>query len=385
MILYKYMWRVHEERIVYRARQQTELMESVRGVQAIKLANKQALRNAKLMSATYEAARRDLKSQRIDIAFNALSKSISAGGRVFLVTVGAYLVIKANFTLGMLVAFLVIADQFMVKGGALIDKFIEFRMLKLHAERISDIALAEEEAFASSAYSGADPDPTLVMESISFRYSDSDPWLFDRYSLKICEGESVAIIGPSGCGKSTLAKLMLGLLNPCDGKISVGGVDIRVLGMNRYRGMVAVVMQDDNLFAGSIADNISFFDQQANFEDVCEAARAAGIFDEISVMPMGFETLVGDMGSSLSGGQKQRIILARALYRKPKILVLDEATSHLDVRLEKYVNSAIQKMNMTRIVIAHRPETIASADRVIDLGALGMQKVSVPEGVANLA
>jgi ATP-binding cassette subfamily B protein RaxB len=183
----------------------------------------------------------------------------------------------------------------------------------------------------------------------------------------VAPGESVAIVGPSGGGKTTLIKLMLGLLAPTDGKIFAGGIDIQKLGIDRYRKLVGTVMQDDQLFAGSIADNVSFFDPSPDEAAIERFARLASVHDDIVAMPMGYNTLIGDMGAALSGGQKQRILLARALYKRPRILFLDEATSALDVQKERAVNDAIRSLKLTRIVIAHRPETIASAERVIVL------------------
>jgi ATP-binding cassette subfamily B protein RaxB len=160
---------------------------------------------------------------------------------------------------------------------------------------------------------------------------------------------------------------MLGLLQPTDGKILAGGVDIQKLGIDRYRKLVGTVMQDDQLFAGSIADNISFFDPAPDHAAIEQCAQLAAVHDDIAAMPMAYNTLIGDMGAALSGGQRQRILLARALYKRPRILFLDEATSALDVQKERAVNEAIRSLNLTRIIIAHRPETIASADRVIVL------------------
>jgi len=180
-------------------------------------------------------------------------------------------------------------------------------------------------------------------------------------------GESVAITAPSGAGKTTLAKLILGLLQPSAGRILCGGLDIRKLGLARYRSLLGAVMQADTLFAGSVADNIAFFDPDATPLKIEAAARLAHIHAEIAAMPMGYQTLVGDMGSSLSGGQKQRVLLARALYRRPKILVLDEATSNLDIARELEVNTVIKRLKITRLVLADRPETLAGADRVIVL------------------
>jgi ATP-binding cassette subfamily B protein RaxB len=177
----------------------------------------------------------------------------------------------------------------------------------------------------------------------------------------------VAISGPSGCGKTTLLKLMLGIHAPQSGEIRVGGVPLRQLGLRSWRDMIGTVMQDDQLFAGSITDNISFFDAHADPAWVAQCAQLAAVHDEIGAMPMGYHTLIGDMGASISGGQKQRILLARALYKKPKILFLDEATSALDVDREHLVNQAIRQLDLTRVIVAHRPETIASAGRVIVL------------------
>jgi ATP-binding cassette subfamily B protein RaxB len=255
--------------------------------------------------------------------------------------------------------------MFATRGGTLIDRLIELRLLKLHGQRIADIALEPPEANTSSNYSGEALQPRLQVEQVCFRYGDDEPWVLQQCCMCIEAGESVAIIGPSGCGKSTLAKILLGLLQPVSGTIKIDGIDIYRYGLDNYRELFGAVMQDDVLFAGSIADNISFFDSAASMEQIVNAAKSAQIHDDINAMPMGYETLVGDMGSALSGGQKQRVLLARALYRQPKILLLDEATSHLDIKREKAINSAIKNLNMTRIVIAHRPDTIASADRVI--------------------
>lgn len=191
--------------------------------------------------------------------------------------------------------------------------------------------------------------------------------MLNDVSFRIEAGEWVAIAGPSGCGKTTLLKLLAGLLQPAKGAIVVDGEPLTSLGPDRYRTMLGVVMQDDQLFAGSISDNISFFSSQPSEERVRHCAAMAAVHDEISAMPMGYGSLIGDMGTTLSGGQKQRVLIARALYRDPSILLMDEATSHLDVEKERAVNAAVRETRTTRIVIAHRPETINASDRVITL------------------
>jgi ATP-binding cassette subfamily B protein RaxB len=213
-----------------------------------------------------------------------------------------------------------------------------------------------------------------------FRYADGEPWVIDGLSLTIEPGESVAIAGPSGCGKTTLLKLMLGTLEAQAGEVRVGGWPLARLGTRAWRDMIGTVMQDDQLFAGSIIDNISFFDAAPDQAWVEECARLAAVHEEIEAMPMGFHTLIGDMGTSVSGGQKQRILLARALYKRPRILFLDEATSALDVDRERLVNQAVRQLHLTRVIVAHRPETIATASRVIVLneGRVAQDLRSVP-------
>ncbi len=190
----------------------------------------------------------------------------------------------------------------------------------------------------------------------------------DGIDLTIPPGQSVAFVGPSGCGKTTLINLILGVFPPAEGDVMIGDASLRRNGGEAMRSMVGTVMQDDTLFAGSIADNICFFDPAPDRARIEECARMAQVHEEIAALPMGYNTLVGDMGTVLSGGQKQRLFLARALYKRPRILILDEATSHLDVEKEQAVNQAIQSLNLTRILIAHRPETILSAERVVALG-----------------
>ena len=206
--------------------------------------------------------------------------------------------------------------------------------------------------------------------------------MLDGINLKIEAGESVAIVGPSGCGKTTLLKIVASLLSPTSGELLVGGEPMNHLGVANYRDALGVVLQDDQLLAGSIAENISFFASKPNRKLIERCARIAAVHNEIRRMPMGYESLIGDMGTSLSGGQKQRVLLARALYRRPKILLLDEATSHLDVERERRVSNALRRANMTRIIVAHRPETIRTADRVITLkeGRVVDSRLSTPGG-----
>jgi ATP-binding cassette subfamily B protein RaxB len=269
-------------------------------------------------------------------------------------------------------AYLSYKDQFTQRLAALIDKLFEWRMLRLHGERVADIVLTEPEADekGDGIAPEIDPEqiePSIELRNVSFRYADGEPEVIKGLNLRIPAGQCLAIAGASGCGKTTLVKLILGLIEPTEGEVLVGGVKLERLGLSNYRRLMGTVMQDDPLFAGSVADNIGFFDPARCQTRIEASARAAAIHHEIDAMPMGYDTLVGDIGSGLSGGQKQRILLARALYRQPRMLCLDEATSHLDVWNEQLVNAAIKRLQLTRIIVAHRPETIAMAERVVVL------------------
>jgi ATP-binding cassette subfamily B protein RaxB len=360
--------RASENQIIHAARQQSELLEAIRGVMPIKLANQQDERRARYANAVVATTNQDVGVQRLGIGFSASNQLVFGIGRVALIWIAALQALDGRFSAGMLIAFIAYADQFTARAAGLIDKAVDFRMLRLHAERLADIALSAPECEdLDASWDGPLADASLELRNVSFRYGEGEPWILRNCSLRVESGASVAIAGPSGCGKTTLAKIILGLLEPVEGEVLFGGQPIRRLGMSRYRSMVGAVMQDDSLFAGSVADNISFFHARPDSKRIMEAANLAAIHDDILAMPMGYQSLVGDMGSSLSGGQKQRVILARALYRRPKLLVLDEATSHLDVAREQLVNDAIGRLNVTRLVIAHRSETLATVDRTVSL------------------
>ncbi|HUP28753.1 MAG TPA: peptidase domain-containing ABC transporter [Usitatibacter sp.] len=363
---YEPLRRATEEHIVHTAKQQSHFLETVRGVQSIKLFGRQEERRSRWLNLVVDAVNQDLVTQKLGLGFRSANGLVFGVERVAIVWLGALLVLDSAFSVGMLFAFMAYKEQFSARVAGLVDKLIELRMLNLQGERLADIVLTPPER-ESAAMPLDDLEPSLEVRDLSFRYSDTEPFVVLNCSFTIAAGESVAIVGPSGGGKTTLLKLLLGLLAPTDGKVMAAGVDIEKLGIDRYRKFVGTVMQDDQLFAGSIADNISFFDPAPDHGEVERFARLAAVHDDIAAMPMAYNTLIGDMGAALSGGQKQRILLARALYKQPRILFLDEATSALDVQRERAVNEAIRSLRLTRIIIAHRPETIASADRVIVL------------------
>lgn len=376
-----------EQQLVAGARQQTHLLESLRGMQSIKVAGLEAHRRATYLNLLNDTINRDVSLARLGLGFHAASQLVFGIERIAVIWMGAVLAMQNVFSVGMLIAYLAYKDQFAGRVAALIDKWIEFRMLRLHGERLADIALAEPEP-ADPAQGGSPLPacPRLEVQGLCFRYAEGEPWVLHECSFSVEAGECLAIVGASGCGKTTLVKLLLGLLPPTAGSVRVDGRDIAAIGPSRYREAVGAVMQDDRLFAGSVADNIAFGDETPDLARVEQVARLAAVHDDIVAMPMGYHGLIGDMGTSLSGGQKQRVILARALYRQPRFLFLDEATSHLDVERERLVNNAVRQLRITTLVVAHRPETIASADRVLVMqGGRIVQELRPPVAAAGQA
>jgi ATP-binding cassette, subfamily B, bacterial CvaB/MchF/RaxB len=358
-----------EEQIIHAAKQQTHFLETIRGIKTIKLFQRQDERRSSWLTLLVKQINADLRTQKINLLMHSLNGLLFGLENIVIIYLGSKLVMDGNFSVGVLMAFNSYKSQFDSRVASLIDKFVDLKMLQLQGERLADIIFQQSETtHGRSAMNDAElPIPSIQVKDLRYRYSDQEPYVLDGVTFKIEAGESVAIIGSSGCGKTTLINVMLGILPPTDGEMFIGGMNTKHLGFDALRDMVGTVLQDDVLFAGSIADNISFFDPQADHAWVEQCAQMAAIHQDIAAMPMAFNTFVGDMGTVLSGGQKQRILLARALYKRPKILFLDEATSALDVEREQQVNMAVKSLQITRIIVAHRTETISTADRVIVL------------------
>lgn len=356
------------EAIVWEAKRDSHFIETLRGIKTIKLFNAQDSRRAHWLYLMVEAINRQLTGQKLRLLFQTSNSLVRGLLAIVVVWIGAGKVMSNAMSVGMLLAFIAYKDQFLSRISALIDRVVELRVLGLHSERMADIALTAPEPRGMEAPRAMPTEPAAIeVRGVRFRYGTNDPYVLDGIDFRVERGESVAITGLSGCGKTTLLKLIAGLLTPTEGEILIDGEPIERIGVENYRSIIGVAMQDDQLFAGSIADNICFFAQRPDQERIEECARLAAIHDDIIAMPMGYHSLIGDMGTMLSGGQKQRVLIARALYHRPMILLLDEATSHLDIQRESAVSTAIRNTHVTRVIVAHRPETIGSADRVITL------------------
>lgn len=358
-----------EASIITGGKEQSILIETLRGMTTLRLFGRETLRHALWQTRLTDAVNADVRVARIGIWQGTANTIIFGIENIVTIWLAVGFVIEgAGFSVGMVFAYMAYKGQFIGKAAALIDQAIAFRMLGLHLERLSDIALSDEDrSFGGSADIETQLKGRIELRDLFYRYAPSEPLVLEGVNLTVEPGEHVAITGPSGGGKSTLVKLLLGLVEPEAGEVLVDGLPLTRFGYKSFHGQIAAVLQEDSLFAGSLADNIALFDESIDMERVVGAAVAASIHDDIARMPMQYETLVGDMGSTLSGGQKQRVLLARALYRQPKILIMDEGTAHLDTGHEQAVNAAIGAMGITRIIIAHRQETISAANRILEM------------------
>jgi len=365
-LFFKPLRRASEDALVFEAKQNSHFLESLRGILAIKLFNGQADRGSRFSSLVVDTMNAGIAVRKLDLLLGVLHRALFGLERVAVIWLGALLVLDARMSLGMLFAFLAYKETFVQRFSGLIDKAVELRMLRLQGERLADIVLTAPEVDQGLTALPAEP-VSIECRDVVFRYADGEAPVLRGISLKIQPGESVAIVGPSGCGKTTLLKLLLGIHTPESGQVLVGGQPLAQISARAWRDHVGVVMQDEPLFSGSVTENISFFSASPDLDWVQQCARVAAVHDDIMGMPMGYHTLIGDMGTALSGGQKQRLLLARALFKRPRVLLLDEATSSLDAERESAVNAAVRQLALTRVIIAHRRETVASASRVITL------------------
>jgi ATP-binding cassette subfamily B protein RaxB len=348
-----------------RAAENSTFIETARAIQSIKIFNRESGRRALWSNRYAEVMAANARVERLKAVFKAMNDVVFGCENLLVIYLGALLILDQRMTIGMLFAFVAYKQQFVDKATRLVEKAIEFRMLDLHLERLADITQAEPEPGEERTAYRAPPRGRIEVRNLAFRYGPGEPHVFERVSFTVGPGEYVAITGPSGGGKTTLMKVMLGLLEPSEGEVLIDGMPLATFGARAFRDHVGVVMQDDQLLSGSIADNVCFFDQGFDHAHMQECARLACVHDDIMRMPMSYDSLIGDMGSSLSGGQRQRVLLARALYRRPRLLFMDEGTSHLDTAVEARVNAAVRGLGLTRVIIAHRPETIASAERCL--------------------
>ncbi|HET9865161.1 MAG TPA: peptidase domain-containing ABC transporter [Steroidobacteraceae bacterium] len=379
LVSFPHQREAQEAAIIAGSKEQSTLIETLRGIVTLRLYDKETERHAHWQSKLTGSVNAGVGIARIGIWVSAANGLIFGLEAIFSTWLAVSFVMQGGFSVGMLFAFAAYKTQFLSRASSLLDQVIAFRMLGLHLERLSDIALSPQDvSFRESESASRRLEGRIELRDICFRYGEGEANVLTSVCLSVEPGDYVAIVGPSGEGKSTLIKILLGLLEPDSGDFLIDGIPARVFGFTNYRRQVGAVLQDDHLFSGTIGDNIALFEDCPDTARIVAASTTAAVHEEIARMPMGYETLVGEMGSALSGGQRQRILLARALYRRPRLLVMDEGTSHIDLVREKQINDAISEMGITRIIVAHRPQTISCAKTIVEMvgGKVSLERAS---------
>lgn len=368
------------------ARESSHFLETLSGILSLRINGVTAHREATWLNLNVARRNTHIRQERLLMYYNIVNTITGSLVSAIMLWQGADKVLNGALTVGMLVAFISYQGRFSSSISSLIDKFFSWRMLDVYNKRLADIVLTPAEGQRQpQTETETETDyyplnkinvtpvvdqvthPSLLINEIFFTHKGSKSPVLEKVSLTLNQGEVVAITGRSGCGKSTLVKLILGIYMPEKGDIQVFGIHHNHPQYFQVRKRIGTVLQDDMLFRGSIAENIIFFSEYRDYEWMIHCAQQVLIDEEIMSMPMGYQTFIGETGSGLSGGQKQRILLARALYKKPGFLLLDEATSHLDIESEIIISQTLRNLRMPVLLIAHRPETIASADRVLIL------------------
>lgn len=354
-----------EDKLATEAREETVFLETIRAIRSIKLFGREDERFEHWRSRLTDMTSANFRYNAADSAIGSLSNLIESAGAALVVFITARAAMGGSFTIGMMMSFIAYQMYFGRTSKNAVDAFVSWRTLSVHLDRIADLALAPVQNNESGKK--ADLVGAIEVTDLSFRYHKDEPVLLKNVSMAINAGETVAITGQSGEGKTTLVKILLGLEKATSGEVFYDGVDLNSISRSHFINQIATVMQDDTLLSGSLAENIAFFDAPFDHGRIERCAKIACIHDDILGMPMRYASLIGDMGSALSGGQKQRIMIARALYKNPKILFMDEGTSQLDVKVEREINTNISNLNITRVIVAHRPDTLRIADRVLNL------------------
>lgn len=381
LLLFRPLWLQTERLIMTQAKEQSFFMESIKAIESIQLAGQQSFRQQRWLQHYTDTLNQQFQLGRWQLWGQSGQQLFSGLEHIVVIYLAAHAVLAQQFSVGMLFAFMAYKTQFNTRIQSVIDAGIAWHLTRLHLQRLADLMHQSAEPLpdpsrAVSQAAGSTAGLAIRCVDLCYRHDSLQPWLFQKLCLTVSPGESIAIIGPSGIGKSTLFKLILGSLTAEHGQILINDQPLGALGAVQARQSIAVVQQEDPLLSGSIAENISFFAEYPDMDWVEQCAKTALIAQDIMRLPMGYHTQLSDQHHGLSGGQKQRILLARALYRRPQLLLLDEATSMLDVMLERQLNDAIKNLAMSRIQIAHRPQSIVSADRILLLTEGQLQDVT---------
>lgn len=362
----------HDECMIFKAKEESSFLESLRAIQAIKIFGREDSRTSIWQNYYKETIDKNTKLQSYEYLFTSAQNLIFGIENIAMIAVGITLIVSNQISIGVLFVAITYKSIFVDRIKILIDKGIELKLLDVYMERLLDIInqkheVSEYKKQSISVNDVEDKSDVFSFNDVSFKYPHSDKYILENVSFNVVKGESLAIIGKSGEGKTTLIKLILRLIDGNTGEMKFLGQNINDIDPASIRKNIGVVMQSDQLLSGSILDNITFFDPESDSERAIDCAKTAMVHDDISEMPMKYESYVGDMGDSLSGGQKQRVLLARALYQNKDIIIMDEGTANIDIETEAALLGNLKRLGVTIISIAHRPESLVFSDRLLSL------------------
>ena len=306
---------------------------------------------------------------------NILSNVLDQLMTLVILVTGALLVMHQQLTIGMLVAYQMFAQRFSQPMLKLVGLWQSFQKTQMSARRLMDVLATPQEPYSliparHHAYQGA---PEICLNGLGFRYSEHTPWLYQNLNHTFKPGSLTLVTGASGSGKSTLAKLLMGHMRPSEGNITLHGHDITHLSANELRQHIGIVLQETTLYSGTLYYNLSLANPQASFEDIVQAAKLADIHETIQKLPEGYQTKVGEHAATLSGGQKQRLAIARAILKRPGLLIMDEATANLDAHASEHIAQTMNQLKgyMTILFIAHHVPKGLKPDEVLVVGGKG--------------
>jgi ATP-binding cassette, subfamily B, bacterial len=346
-------------------RTQSYLVEMIAGMSTLKAAAAESRAVERWSNLYVDELNVSLDRGRTTAVVDAVLGALTSGSPLVILMLGALRVMGGDLSLGTMLAINAIAIGLLAPLASLVNSGLQLQLLASYMDRVEDVLNTKPEQSGQDAARVPRLTGRVTLQDVSFRYTERAPLVVRDVSVDIKPGSMIALVGKSGCGKSTLASLIAGLYRPASGRILFDGHDLARLDLRALRRQIGVVFQQPYLFAGSIRTNIALTDPTLPLDRVIAAARAAAIHDDVDAMPMGYETIVSDGGSSLSGGQRQRLAIARALVHRPALLILDEATSSLDAETERAVMHSLAQLRCTRIVLAHRLSTVQDADLIL--------------------
>jgi subfamily B ATP-binding cassette protein HlyB/CyaB len=362
------------EQFLLGARNQAFVTEYVAGLETVKSLQMEPQLNARYGDYLAEYLRSGFRTKQIGNSYQVAANTLEQLMTMLILILGAHIVMRgADFTVGMLVAFQMFTARVAQPMLRLVGLWQQFQQASLSVLRLGDIMNAPPEPYALLPSRTRDGQGRIEIDDLSFRYADNLPFLYQGFKLNVEPGQVIAVTGPSGSGKSTLAKLLQGFYVPSGGTIQLDGNDVRYLAANELRQHFGVVPQETILFSGTLFENLMTANPHASFDDVVRACRMAEIHDTIDQLPQGYQTEIGERGAGLSGGQRQRLAIARALLKRPKILIFDEATSALDPATAEHFAATINRLKgqVTMLFISHALPRSLKVDEIVRIGQSG--------------